>query len=645
MNFFMMVLLIIGQPGSGNSTGVHWSASPYPNVVETESYTERIFRADSGQIRLNRWEDVADSAAKILKKFGVPGAQFGVFTKDSVLLYRNYGLGMKNPAVEVSDSSVFRLGSTSKHFTGVLALMLVDEGILDLNERLSDALPEFAFYNPWEATDPVRLVHLMEHTTGFDDTHFHEYAVNDSAITLRDGLKVARYKRTSRWKPGTVSSYCNIGPPLLARVIEVKTSRRFEDLVQERIFGPAGLEMTYYLTDKIRNRMTGAHYGLKGTPTSYWHIAFRPSGAINTTGLDLMRWGQLLLNDGVKDGNQILPAGVLDRISTPVSSLAAKNGSPWGYAMGMDRSLVKGKLYIQHGGATNGHQCMLWFLPETGTGGFLLINSDQDVVGSVTAILRSFVLRNTPDPVYEPLTVEDRNALEGYYVSDFPRNAFTRGLARLTGRFRIVTENDTTRVRGLLEAKSPVFVRLNGLLMSVNDKNAAVVSTVQTSDGVTFINPAKMVLVSPIRYWGGVLLAVFVLLVLAVNFFLAAGWLLSVAFRMMSKKVQVLNTGYAIWPILAVLPFGGLMVLIGGDTAFADILAAAEFGFQTVFIFVATSLVPVFALAAVLTAWKDSPKTGMLAGIWRWVTATATLAITLFVFQFGYWAFRPWVDL
>ena len=63
--------------------------------------------------------------------------------------------------------TLFRIGSVSKSFAALAALKLQEEGKLKLTDTVRQWVPEVAFTNPWEATDPVRLVHLMEHTTGF----------------------------------------------------------------------------------------------------------------------------------------------------------------------------------------------------------------------------------------------------------------------------------------------------------------------------------------------------------------------------------------------------------------------------------------------------------------------------------------------
>ena len=83
--------------------------------------------------------------------------------------------------------TLFRIGSVSKAFAAMAALQLQEEGKLKITDTVKQWVPDVAFDNPWEATDPVRLVHLMEHTTGFDDIHMREYALNDPTPIRLEG--------------------------------------------------------------------------------------------------------------------------------------------------------------------------------------------------------------------------------------------------------------------------------------------------------------------------------------------------------------------------------------------------------------------------------------------------------------------------
>ena len=60
-------------------------------------------------------------------------------------------------------------------FVAIAAMQLIEQGKLDPDARVSDVLPDFEFDNPWEATHPLNVKHLLESTTGWDDLSLMEF--------------------------------------------------------------------------------------------------------------------------------------------------------------------------------------------------------------------------------------------------------------------------------------------------------------------------------------------------------------------------------------------------------------------------------------------------------------------------------------
>jgi CubicO group peptidase (beta-lactamase class C family) len=90
-------------------------------------------------------------------------------------------------------------------FLGLAILKLQEERKLDLQQKVRDIVPEIEFTNQWEESDPVRIVHLLEHTTGWDDYHLTEQVT--SQVSLKEGLDHHPHSRTCRWVPGTRMAY------------------------------------------------------------------------------------------------------------------------------------------------------------------------------------------------------------------------------------------------------------------------------------------------------------------------------------------------------------------------------------------------------------------------------------------------------
>ena len=108
---------------------------------------------------------------KILQNSHTPGLSVAIVRRNGPEWVA--GLGKSNVAANqaATDETLFRTGSISKAFISLSILKLVNEGKVSLLDPVHKLVPEVWFENRWEATDPLRVVDLLEHTTGWDDMH------------------------------------------------------------------------------------------------------------------------------------------------------------------------------------------------------------------------------------------------------------------------------------------------------------------------------------------------------------------------------------------------------------------------------------------------------------------------------------------
>src|SRR6266853_4888233 len=114
-------------------------------------------------------EELKKAMKDVLDKEHVPGAGVALVANGEVLWCS--GIGEADIAAKraINCDTEFRVGSISKTFVALALLKLQEEGRINLYARLQDVVPEIPFRNRWEAMRPVRIVHLLEHTAGFDD--------------------------------------------------------------------------------------------------------------------------------------------------------------------------------------------------------------------------------------------------------------------------------------------------------------------------------------------------------------------------------------------------------------------------------------------------------------------------------------------
>jgi CubicO group peptidase (beta-lactamase class C family) len=371
----------------------------------------------------------------ILQKTRTPGASVAIVHRDGPEWVA--GLGMADIAAgrEATADTLFRIGSTSKAFTSLAILMLVDQGKLSLDDFVHKLAPEVWFENRWEATDPVRVVHLLEHTTGWDEMHLREFAEDAPDLSLAQALDYDHHSRVSRWPPGTRFAYCNSGPAVAAYIVEKLTGQRFEDFVEQNLFRPIGMKTATYF--RPAPETAASLYRSDGnTPYSYGNIIYRPSGSINASAEDMAPYIQLYLNRGRVNGTQIVPASDIDRMETPTSSWAAKAGMTSGYGLSNYAMIFDGFAYRGHDGGVEGGLTQVAYMPQYGVGYFFSINSGSgQAFQRIGKAIRAYITRDLAKPVLPAAVSLSSNAVQyaGWYEPMSPRFQFIYFLERLIG--------------------------------------------------------------------------------------------------------------------------------------------------------------------------------------------------------------------
>jgi len=512
-------------------------------------------------------EELKTAIAEVLTEKEVPAVGIAMVDENGPVWVGSLGKADLEKDIPADENTMYRIGSTSKMFVALSILKLVEQGKLSLDDRLADLAPDVKFENPWEATDPVRLVHLLEHTTGWDDIHLPEYAHNDpTPATLKQGLDFHPHSRISRWKPGSRMSYCNSGPPVAAYLVERITGQNFEEYVAENFFAPMGMEtMTYFLNDDVKD-LGATLYDNGNTPQEYWHILMRPSGSINASPLDMARFVRFYLNRGAVDGKQLLSPGSLNRMETVESTNGAKAGQESGYGLHNYTSFHEQWVYRAHDGGVNGGITEFAYLPAAGLGHAIMINSsDGAAFGEISRLVRDFETRNLGEKTVASdyvFSAVDKS-IEGYYYPINPRQQVGFFLERISGVQKLWFEDGKLARKGLLDDKTDYFIPLDGKLYR-SEKNGliALSRTVDPLAGeVVHINMRVFKPTSALLVFGQLGIAVLWGVLIASSLLFFPVW----AVRRLRRKIQ---PGAAIrirtWPLIAgvsALAFLGLFMI------------------------------------------------------------------------------------
>jgi len=542
--------------------------------------------------------------------------------------------------------TLFRIGSISKMFAAIAVLQLVEEGGLSLDDRLADRAPDVAFSNPWEATDPVRIANLLEHTTGFDDLSFAEYAHSvEPPLTLAQGLAFRPASRTSRWRPGTRQAYCNSGPAMAARVVEHVTGRRFEDVVAERVFGPLGMTTATYFRPRPETAATLYHSdGVR--PFPYWEVIIRPAGSVNASAREMAAVVEMLLGRGTLRGRRVLSPESVERMEHPVTTTAARAGLREGYGLANYVTTVRGFLVRGHNGGLSGGLARLGYLPDQHVGFVFMINSgDSGVFEKVEKLFIAYLTRDikppaAPPPVPVPATVAAHWA--GWYEPASPRRQDLALLERVTGVAHLEFGKDALEINRVLGGRTRLKAVTPVMFRPEDGPEASVVLVEDPHDGTLAISggaPARRI--PAVVALGRLAVAAAALLLVVSAPLVALVWAVQRLLRRSLRGRRRL--GALLWPAGA----AAMVVLIPVTLGLAGEDAVPRIGLLTPFslgLFLLTMLAPVAAIAGVATSFRTRPEgVARLTALYARAVAAGTAVCALGLALAGWFAARTWV--
>ena len=452
---------------------------------------------------------------KILEDNNVPGAGIAIVSEDAPIWVG--GLGMADTVNEVpaDENTFFRIGSISKMFASLSLLKLQEEGRVDLQDPLSKYVDDVEWQNRWAETHPIRLVHLLEHSTGFDDLHINEYALSEPDIGLKDAYAFNPRGRESRWRPGDFATYSNANPPLGAYVVEKVTDQDFERYVREQFFDPLGMEFAdYKLTSDVKERLANGYddKGKNRTAVDYWHIIMRPSGSINTSAAEMANWLKFYLNRGAFEGTRILSEASIDRMEIPTTTLAARTGLEFGYGLNNYTKNSHGFVWHGHNGGMMGFVADMSYSPELGVGFAVMINRASGALNQIGNRIAKFLVAGKEKPSYAAdvdLSEEELKKFTGFYRKATTRMQMQFGMERLF--FKVISvQGKHLKVVGVPSDGFKLHP-VEGGHFRYNKQPMPTVAFFEDEDGKFYYERApfgSMVKISPISAWGQLILAV-----------------------------------------------------------------------------------------------------------------------------------------
>ncbi len=580
----------------------------------------------------------------IVEATSTPGAAVAIVCKDSIIWMGSFGLANIETGEPVTEKTLFCIGSCTKSFTGLGILKLVDGGVIDVNTPLREIAPEVTVDNPWEDTDPVRVVHLLEHTAAFDDSHPNWFYLDGPALTLREALDRKTHLRKVRWRPGTRFSYSSVGFNIAGYILEKKYGEPFEDCLKREIFTPIGMANTVVGYSQSSESPKAVGYDRNIAPIPQWYDYDVPAGAVFSSVEEMALFVQFLLNRGTVGDKQVITDSLFDRIGRPATTLGAKNGLLSGYSFGIGTRYRAGAKWLGHSGAVPGFVSEYYYNHDAGLGFVILQNSfgimfDSDVFDRVWEFVSSRV--ESPPALSEPLQCERMRSYCGYYEPRNPRLKLAGFIDLLTGGITVFCENDTLHTQGMGEDRSPLVHVSGNLFRRPNDPEATRVFVESPDGGLVYASQGSYYERTTI--WKTYLhrfLVISALILMLSSIAYALFWVPVYTYKRLTRKENLCRyLGMRLVPLLAVLS------LAAGVAKMAD-QTMLEFGSKTtlnVIFYVSTLVFAALSTLSLYTTYRSFRKPVKNVGrIYAVLLSLSCFGMTLYLGYWGVIGLRLW---
>jgi len=324
--------------------------------------------------------------------YAVPGLSIAVIDDGRVAWAKGYGLLETGGSRAVTPETLFQPGSIGKPMVALATLQLVESGLLDLDQDISQQLTSWQIpENPFTATRKVTLRRLLSHSAGVTVGGFVGYRQGAPLPDLQqvlDGMPPANSPPiVVDLMPGTQERYSGGGYMIVQQLLEDVTGQPLPELMQQLVLDPLGMDASTFiwpLPEEMRPAAARGHRASGAAIPGGWHI-YPEAGAgasLWSTPTDVARFAIDLTNSYNGEGDSLLSHAMSMEMLTPL--INDRGLGLLVYDDGADR------FYFMHPGANDGYKSVLVVYPERRQGVVIMTNSDagdqlwREVLNSVS---------------------------------------------------------------------------------------------------------------------------------------------------------------------------------------------------------------------------------------------------------------------
>jgi len=329
----------------------------------------------------------------------IPSVAMVVVKDDKPIFIRAYGFANKEKGVKADANTLYYIASSTKSYTALAAALIDREGKI----KLSDPMTKYATGVTFKTTipDQVTVRDLLTHTSALRNNPMTWRTAFSGEVDDKGLVRVFAEGTTYNDANYGKYAYTNLGYNIYGELLQLSLKKRWQDVLQEKVFVPLGMKQTTaYVSKALANKLTLADAYLfdPGTesilraPIDKQDNNMQAAGGIYTSLNDLARWLRVNINEGKLDGKQVIPADVMQTVHTGYTDTTREEGPFTGngrYGLGWQISRYKNENVIYHFGGFPGLTSHISFMPDRKIGVAVMVN-EGTIGGRIGHLLATY---------------------------------------------------------------------------------------------------------------------------------------------------------------------------------------------------------------------------------------------------------------
>jgi CubicO group peptidase (beta-lactamase class C family) len=331
-----------------------------------------------------------------MQTHGIPGLSVGVVQNNEIVYLKGFGYADIKTHSPITPNTIFHVASISKVFVATAIMQLVEQGLIDLDERIVNYVPNFKLIG--DSYKEITVRQMLGHYSGMPNSNDYNWdkPEYDSGAIERYVKSLANFKM--EYSPGEQFRYSNIAYEVLGHLISKVSGKSFCVYQKEKVLNKAGMPNSSFLKPKELplnwanpHEMGLVPFMLDTYPFNRRHA---PSSTLHTNAAEMCNWMLINLNKGSYGANKILNEQSVNSLWT--QQIEYEEG---GVGLGWFIGDYRGNRKIHHEGDDEGFQANMALLPDQSIGVIIMTNTLPAPINELTNSILDILLGHKPAPI------------------------------------------------------------------------------------------------------------------------------------------------------------------------------------------------------------------------------------------------------